>query len=181
MKLRTHYLIARTAARRCGLNSMKQLSFCIGSLIPDLSFSQIFRPHFFVSSGYYVFTKLRKLSGKSSLIAFAELGKISHYASDFCCSVHIDGKVGNLREHLRYERRMDKFVYRNYPALSEKCTELTGSSSLNAVLAEYRECDKFDFTIDFIMAVQASEAVCRTAALSPNVSSGKSRDPYPTI
>lgn len=162
MKLRTHFLIADITARRCRLSGIRRAAFCIGSLIPDLTFTQLTHPHFFSCSGKYVLRRVKSLSGHSSIAAYLELGKMAHYASDFCCSVHLGRNIGSIREHLLYERRLNRFAVNNYRSLLKKSMQLPHSSFEDA-LAAFRSGSKYDFETDFLASVRACTAICASA------------------
>ncbi|WP_124098297.1 zinc dependent phospholipase C family protein [Ruminococcus sp. Marseille-P6503] len=169
MKLQTHLIIARLAAEKSGLTPIKRAAFCIGSLIPDLSPMQFIHRHFYRQSGGYIIRKLEKLSGKSSFFSMLELGKAAHYVSDFCCSVHFNGEIGNVRRHILYERRLNRYAVEKYALLKSECSSLKALQSVKDVLSEYFRNEKFSFHTDIIYAVKACAAVCETAKSGNNV------------
>lgn len=120
MKVRTHMNIARLSVKRL-INNIefswfKKVLFYFGTIQPDLSITQFIHPHFYVKSAKYIFHKIKKLQERETqgLISAFELGRIVHYLSDFCCQVHSGGGIGNVNEHMRYERRINKYLIRNF-------------------------------------------------------------------
>lgn len=166
MKLRTHFIIAKIAAEHTELSVLERSVFCIGSLIPDLSPMQFIHCHFYSKSGKYVLRKLEKLSGKSSLAALLAYGKMAHYVSDFCCSVHYSGSVGDIQEHILYERALNRYILKNRESLSDEFGSLSAHQNLNSVISDYDCCEKFDLHNDLSFAIKASFDVCRQACFS---------------
>ncbi len=160
MKTKTHFLIAKTAAIRAGLNSAEQLVFSLGAAAPDLLPTQFLHPHFYQSSAKYVFRRLIKLENKSTFWALFQLGEMTHYVSDFCCAVHADGKIGNVREHIGYELRLQKHLFDNYSELVSAVNKHNKYQSLESVVDEYLNSDDKGCFRDICSAVRASTAVC---------------------
>ncbi len=160
MKLRTHFMIAKIAAENSGFSFWERNIFCIGSLIPDLSPMQFIHRHFYASSGEYVQKKLEHLSGRNSFYALLTYGKMAHYVSDFCCSVHADNKIGNVREHIIYERELNQYTVKNYERLKKECAVFGRSQELTGVLKGYFNSKRYDFDTDLTFAVRASMGVC---------------------
>lgn len=75
MKTKTHFLIAKIAAIRAGLNSAEQLVFSLGAAAPDLLPTQFLHPHFYQSSAKYVFRRLMRLENKSTFLALFQLAR----------------------------------------------------------------------------------------------------------
>lgn len=88
---------------------------CIGSMLPDLMPSQFIHHHFYQKSKIYIFKKIEKLikEEKASFFNIIALGKISHYLSDFCCFAHRNESIKNPREHILYERELNRFMLKN--------------------------------------------------------------------
>lgn len=163
MKLRTHFIIAKIAAEKCGFSFWERNAFCIGSLISDLSPMQFVHRHFYLASGEYVHKKLESLSGRHSLFALLLYGEMAHYVSDFCCSVHADNSIGNVREHILYERRINRYAVENMEQLIVECEQFGGAQELDKALEDYYGSVKYDFHTDMIYAVKASMGVCTKA------------------
>ena len=113
MKPRTHDRIAGIAAAQADFSPLERHLFCLGAAIPDYLPTQFLHRHFYQKSADYVFRKLQKYSGRTSLFALFRLGELTHYMSDFCCSVHRSGGIGNPRLHLSYERQMQRYFMEN--------------------------------------------------------------------
>ena len=169
MKLQTHFIIAKIAAEKAGLTAVKKTVFCIGSLIPDLSPMHFIPRHFYRQSGEYIMKKLERLSGKNSIFSVLELGKAAHYVSDFCCSVHFSGEIGNVRRHILYERWLNRYAAKKHSLLKAECSALIGSRSVEDALSEYFRNEKFNFHTDFISAVKACTAICEAAKNTENI------------
>lgn len=120
MKVRTHMNIARLSVEsltnKNELSWFEKIMFYFGTIEPDLSITQFIHPHFYVKSAEYVYHKIRKLQEREmrGLLSAFELGRIVHYLSDFCCHVHLSGGIGNVNEHLVYERKINKYVIKNF-------------------------------------------------------------------
>jgi hypothetical protein len=165
MTLRTHFLISEIAAERSGFSRCRRIIFCIGSLIPDLSPMQLIRSHFYAKSGKYVFERLEKLSRKNNTLRTVfEYGKLAHYVSDFCCSVHSGGSVGNIRRHVMYELRLGRYAVHEYESLRHEYISSSPELSLKKILSEYISAEKSDFRKDIISAIQACISVCAMAS-----------------
>ncbi len=163
MKLRTHYLIARIAAESADFSLSESIAFYIGTLMPDLSPMQFIHPHFYEQSGVYVFDKLENLSYSQSSFTFWEYGKMAHYFSDFCCSVHFNGHVGNVRKHVKYERVLNRYIKNNYQLLKNEYANEKKTKNLNSILGNYYYCEKYNPHLDLISAINACAAICNMA------------------
>lgn len=160
MKLRTHFIIAKIAAEHTGFTFWEKTAFCIGSLIPDLSPMQFVHRHFYAKSGKYVQKKLEQISGRNSLFTLLVYGKMAHYVSDFCCSVHSGGAIGNIREHIQYERALNCYAFEKYDLLKSECESRIEQQDLTSVLDCYHHSQKYDFHTDLNFAVRACVNVC---------------------
>lgn len=160
MKLRTHFIITKIAAEYCDASFWQKTIFCIGSLIPDLSPMQFIYRHFYSCSGNYVFRKLEELSGKTSPYAILTYGKMAHYLSDFCCSVHSGNGVGNIREHILYERQLNRYAVENYEQLKTECS---GYQEVSDIIDNYFHSKKYNFHNDMIFSIKACISVYEKA------------------
>lgn len=131
-----------------------------GSLIPDLSPMQFVHRHFYAKSGKYVQKKLEQLSGKNSLFTLLVYGEMAHYVSDFCCSVHFGGSIGNIREHIQYERELNRYALEKYDLLKAECESRREQQDLTSVLNCYCHSQKFELHTDLSFAVKACVDVC---------------------
>lgn len=163
MKLRTHYILTKIAAEYSGLSFLERSAFCIGSLIPDLSPTQFIHPHFYARSAGYVQSRLESTANRGLLARLFEYGKMAHYASDFCCSVHSSGGVGNVREHILYERALNRYAKKNKELLKAEFKGLIKRQSLTAIVNDYRSDKSFDFYTDMLFAVKGCFSICERA------------------
>lgn len=164
MKPQTHALIAKIAARQANFSSLECRLFCFGAAIPDYLPTQFLHRHFYPQSANYVFRKLQQYQGNSSLFALFHLGKLTHYISDFCCSVHRDGKIGNPRKHLLYEHQMQQYLMKHLKLLCEESRKIKIPHAVSAVLQTYYQQPAMDFHTDLLAAIQASLVVCKQYA-----------------
>lgn len=171
MKPRTHDWIAKIAATQAEFSPLERRLFCLGAAIPDYLPTQFLHRHFYQKSGAYVFRKLRKYTGRTSLFALFRLGELTHYMSDFCCSVHRSGGIGNPRLHLSYESQMQRYFKAHWEELSAESQTMTVPQSVAEVLQQYGQQPAMDFHTDLSAAIQASLVVCRRYALSKHAAS----------
>lgn len=158
-------MISKIAAEYTGFSFLERIIFCIGSLLPDLSPMQFIHRHFYGKSGRYVQKKLERLSGRDTLTALLTYGKMAHYVSDFCCSVHTDDCIGNVREHIFYERALNFYILENYDIIKAECLSETKHTDLNSILSCYRQSQKYDLHTDLSFAVNACISICMKARL----------------
>lgn len=171
MKLKTHYMLSRIASEnQSGLSLLQKKAFCIGSLLPDLSPMQFIHRHFYTKSAKYVFKKLRRLYGKNSLASMLAYGKMAHYCSDFCCSVHRDGKIGNPSEHIKYESALEIFAINNKSKIKECIRKGTNGLKLHEIFNTYNSSLKYNYLYDLNMALKACSIICAGAVYNKNVS-----------
>lgn len=104
--------------------------------------------------------KLEQLSGKKSLFTIFVYGKMAHYVSDFCCSVHSGGSIGNIREHIQYEHALNRYAQEKYDLLKAECKSRKEQQDLTSVLDCYHHSQKYDFHTDLSFAVRACIDVC---------------------
>ena len=130
MKVRTHFNMAKITLRCINGNNehhkyslINRISLYIGSMIPDLNFVQIIKhPHFYQESSNYVFNMISELKKrkKINILFMLKLGIIMHYLNDFCCHVHKSGGIGNVNEHIIYERNLNKYLLMNKETIFNK-------------------------------------------------------------
>ena len=77
---------------------------------------QFAHPHYYEKSSGYIYLKILKLKGKerSGLLEAYRLGTLVHYLCDFCCYAHISGGIGAITGHVNYERKISKYLNKNY-------------------------------------------------------------------
>lgn len=166
MKPRTHYWIAKIAAMQANFSPLECHFFCLGAAIPDYLPTQFLHRHFYQKSANYVFRKLQQYSGRTSLLALFHLGELTHYFSDFCCSVHRSGKIGNPRLHLSYEHQMQQYLIEHLGLLFDESSSMETPPSVTSVLQTYYQQPAMNFHTDLLAAVQASFVVCKRYAVS---------------
>jgi hypothetical protein len=152
------------------LNWLERMIFYFGTIEPDLSITQFIHPHFYVKSAKYIYLKIKKLQERESMgiISAFELGRIVHYLSDFCCHVHCSGGIGNVNEHIIYERNINKYLIRNFNKISGRImcglTNIQGYdnmiSFIEATIEEYKTTNP-----SFFNDIEKSTEIC-TALLS---------------
>ena len=129
MKVRTHYNIINLSFGPMQNNSLQgkmyQRLYCIGAVLPDLSIMQFYHRHYYKTWKNYIYAKIIKLKKKSELNAhdMLTLGEIVHYLSDFSCSVHKNAGIGNSKEHIIYERKLNKLLLSKKSRFKGKCIE----------------------------------------------------------
>lgn len=83
--------------------------------------------------------------------------------SDFCCSVHFGGELGNVREHIIYERALNCYALKNQDLLRAECRGPIKRGDLDSVLNEYSQSQKYNPYTDLILALKACISVCEKA------------------
>ena len=161
MKPRTHYLIAKITAIQENLSPIERWLFCLGAAIPDYLPTQFFHRHFYQKSAAYVFQKIETYRNQSSLWSIFKLGELTHYTSDFCCSVHRSGTIGNAWIHLSYEHYMQIYLLSHFNMLFAENQTKALPLSFSAVLQSYFQQSEQNFHTDLSAAIQTSFAICR--------------------
>ncbi len=163
MRVRTHLRVAKIAAREFALARRAAVAFYFGSIVPDIL--PFYHPHYYKTSGNYVFLKLSKLSRKHTLWSYFMRGVMAHYVTDFCCSAHANG-LGNVKEHVAYEIRLEKYAKSNYKQLKQKINNSEKITDLHEAINTYVSGEKFNVERDFCSAAKASAALlyCYTPA-----------------
>lgn len=167
MKVKTHYLIAKIATeQRYQWNFLEKCAFCIGTVLPDLSWNQLIHRHFFQASNDYVTNTLKALSGRNTLGAFLKYGKMAHYVSDFCCSVHAHGDIGHVSTHVLYERKLNNFLKENYQLIQNTWqSETEKLHTLSDVLTDYNQGEKMNGIRDLCYAIKATACISNQIAV----------------
>lgn len=149
MKIRTHFNMAKLALNHIKKDReqykpslLKRISLYIGSVLPDLNLRQaISHPHFYKKSSKYVFDKITQLKKqkKINMIFMIRLGKIMHYLNDFCCYVHRGNGVGNVKEHVLYERKLNKYLLKNRNMISLKVKDIKIKNKIKDIVYEIED------------------------------------------
>jgi hypothetical protein len=176
MKVRTHMNLGKLILLK---NSHKlpegfsTFMFNFGLIMVDQSWLVKTHPHFAQKSLSYIQNKIKSLLLNTKFNAYSsmQLGVVIHYLCDFCCFVHKDGTIGNINEHLKYERNLQKHLLNNFSKLKEKyvhkyCNHNILSSNLseinnfiNTKLLKYRQGDmSYDWDIE--NCIELSSTVC---------------------
>ncbi len=110
MQLKTHLHIADVVHERFE-DDLSEFFFKIGSVLPDILPNMRFRPHS-VKSNSYLQKKIDKMGGRKnkriSLMSI-RLGIISHFLSDLSCKPHMEGYMGSVVDHRKYEVNLSLF------------------------------------------------------------------------
>lgn len=156
MKIPTHLRVARTAIKEYGLSRRAAAAFCFGTMVPDIL--PFYHPHYYKTSAGYVFYKLGRLIHKSSVASFFMRGVMAHYVTDFCCSAHANG-LGNVKEHIAYERKLEKYTKENFSQLRQTIANGEKFYDLHEAVNAYINGKKYDCATDFCLAVKACAAL----------------------
>ena len=171
MKVRTHFHLAKLSLKENSIKFPKSFShtmFYLGTIIADCCWLPYTNPHFHSKSFNYVEKKLDYLfeTRKCNAYTSLQLGIIIHYLCDFCCYSHISGGIGNVNEHLLYERKIQKYLLNNLSNLHNKIKGNNPIKSINNLkdiikinLSKYKKgAPSFSWDID--NSIQISSLVC---------------------
>lgn len=128
MKIKTHLKLAKLSLVKCNYTASREVLslpfFYLGVILADMSWLSKTRPHYASRSLPYIEHKIKKLKTvKFNSYHSLQLGIVVHYLCDFCCIAHQGGSVGNLKEHIRYERALNAYLKEQFPILREAYTE----------------------------------------------------------
>ena len=125
MNKRTHIklgqIIYRFAEEELGVQLFEG-SFLFGNILPDIYFSFVTRPHTVEHTLGLVNKKIRKLMNMKQKHAYIgrrfsrRLGVICHYYADFFCYPHTSDYTGDLKDHVRYEKALHRYLNDAYGA-----------------------------------------------------------------
>lgn len=118
MKVATHIEIGETVMVGCREFVSKGFSmrmFKLGLSLIDQSWHVVTHPHYAQKSLDYICKILDGLytAEHFSAIQSFKLGVVVHYLSDFCCTPHRGGGVGNALSHIRYENELHHYLLDN--------------------------------------------------------------------
>ena len=156
MKVRTHFHLAKLALKNIKTKYPK-----------DFSRLPYTNPHFHKKSFKYVEDKLEKLINKRKFNAYNSLqfGIIIHYLCDFCCYSHISGGIGDVGDHIIYERKIQKYLLDNISKISKMIVSKSYNNTqelkkfINSQIAKYKE-GKHSFMWDIENSIEISSIVC---------------------
>jgi hypothetical protein len=123
MKIKTHVKLAELAFSN-NINivpeGFSKFMFNFGLVMVDQSWHVTTHPHYMEKSMGYVIEKIEKLLSVKKFNAYfsMQLGIVVHYLCDFCCNSHISGSIGNISYHLKYERNLQGYLFKNYDVLN---------------------------------------------------------------
>ncbi len=114
----SHYLL-HTMNSKSIFSQKNRKSFYLGSILPDIQPSFLYRRHNLESSYTLLKSEILKLtdtyekSHKTDAQFWRRLGIITHYLADFFTFPHTCAFHGSFREHCTYENEL-KFALRSY-------------------------------------------------------------------
>lgn len=170
MKIATHYNVAHIAVNRLRNSMADRLKyglrakcFCIGAVLPDMSPNLLIHRHFYALSGRYIEKKIKKMAkkGRSGCLQALRAGSIAHFLSDFCCSAHATGGIGNVKDHVLYELKMQRYVkakreiFSGGHAQPEKSPDL--SDKIFGLVNDYHTLNEHNCEVDIRVSVQVCE------------------------
>lgn len=138
MKVKTHVKLAELAFIKNINNIPKGFSksmFNFGLVMVDQSWLVKTHPHYMQHSLEYIKGKIKHLLSIKRFNGYhsIQLGVVVHYLCDFCCYSHINGCIGNISYHLKYEREIQKYLLENFDTFkkSEKNTPADNMDTTN--------------------------------------------------
>lgn len=119
MKKASHMMMGRLLYRYIKQHykiSLDEKSFLRGNLLPDYLPTVLTRPHDLQNSTEFVQSLIRELAGlpywqRHGRSYSRRLGMLCHFYADFFCYAHRGRVMENLREHVRYEVRLQNYFY----------------------------------------------------------------------
>lgn len=170
MKVRTHFHLAKLSLRNLKPFYPKNFSinmFYFGTILADCCWLAYTNPHFYKKSDKYVEEKLDDLLETKEFNWYnsLQLGIIIHYLCDFCCYSHITDSIGNVNEHMAYERKIQKYLLNNIKNLktpkrkTNKKTIKELKSRIKSQILKYRK-GKHCFIWDIQNCIEMSSDVC---------------------
>jgi len=125
MKVKTHVKLAELSLienLNAVPNGFSKCMFNFGLVMVDQSWLIKTHPHYMQKSLGYINEKIEELFSIKKFNAYysMQLGIIVHYLCDFCCNSHISGSIGNISYHLKYERELQKYLFKNFDILKNQ-------------------------------------------------------------
>lgn len=114
MRKKSHISLARHMIDRLDDEGLKKhkLSFCVGSILPDIKPSFLYRKHEINGTFPLIQKRIERLSeGKKAVKKngrkyYMDLGQVSHYLADYFTFPHNEIYPGGLKDHCSYEERL---------------------------------------------------------------------------
>lgn len=114
----SHYLLSDLDERVSDLKQRRG-SFYVGSILPDITPSFIYRKHNIDSTFGILQKKIERLlsdlerHAEGSIRFWIRLGVVMHYLADYCTYPHNSDYHGSMKEHCHYELEL-KYALRAY-------------------------------------------------------------------
>lgn len=116
MRKKSHISLARYIIDSLGDEDLKKhkISFCVGSILPDIKPSFLYRRHEIDGTFSSVRERIERLSEgqnaleKKGLKYYMDLGQVSHYLADYFTFPHNKIYPGSLKDHCSYEEKLKK-------------------------------------------------------------------------
>lgn len=176
MRKKSHISLAKYIVKNLDDEELRKhkLSFYIGSILPDIKPSFIYRRHEINGTFPSVKKRIEKLSEGSKAVEkkgrkyYIDLGQVSHYLADYFTFPHNGIYPGGFKDHCSYEEKLKKDL-RAYLKRNENCSKSTGTPFTNAeALCEYIQKAHDDYIVrkhDVEDDIQHIVAVNRKAIL----------------
>jgi hypothetical protein len=125
MKVKTHVKLAELCLIKHANaipKGFSKIMFNFGLVMVDQSWLVKTHPHYMQKSLEYITEKIDRLLSIKKFNAYhsMQLGIVIHYLCDFCCNSHITGSIGNISYHLKYERELQKYLFKNFDTLKNQ-------------------------------------------------------------
>ena len=117
MRKKSHISLARYMVENLKDEELKhhKFSFYLGSILPDIKPSFLYKRHEMDGTFPYVSRHIRRLSEGDALIRkkkgckyYRDLGQISHYLADYFTFPHNTIYPGSLKDHCSYEEKLKR-------------------------------------------------------------------------
>ena len=117
MRKKSHISLARYMVENLKDEELKhhKFSFYLGSILPDIKPSFLYKRHEMDGPFPYVRRHIRRLSEGDALIRkkkgckyYRDLGQISHYLADYFTFPHNTIYPGSLKDHCSYEEKLKR-------------------------------------------------------------------------
>ena len=172
MKVKTHVKLAELSLIK-NINAVpkgfSKFMFNFGLVMVDQSWLITTHPHYMQKSLGYINEKIEELLSIKKFNAYysMQLGIVVHYLCDFCCNSHISGSIGNISYHLKYERELQKYLFKNFDIFKNNSNNMNFTfhnissikTSIDNTLRNYIKGDASYFW-DITHCVQISSFVC---------------------
>lgn len=176
MKVNTHVKLAELSLIKHNNIIPKGFSkfmFNFGLIMVDQSWLVKTHPHYMKKSFEYINKKIENLLSLKKFNAYSsiQLGIIVHYLCDFCCHSHISGSIGNISYHLKYERELQKYLFKNFHIIKNRLHNNSDKANLIAhdiasiknklhdILTNYAKGEK-SYIWDITNCIEISSFIC---------------------